>query len=141
MEIKDTFEALALAQSKPWGFEYSRNDYQNLIDSTDFIADALNTYATDETILFMDPVVEEINSRDVETYSGSFMVLTRSDLDLTYDERLTKFIEPIRDLIKVGFRNKLKCTYDVNTWRLTEVINAFDWNADGLLVTYNLSKP
>jgi len=141
MDLKTVFENLALSQVPVWGFEYARNDYQNLIDSTDFIADALEGYGVGETVMFVDPIKRGVNSRNEKTYTGSFMVLTKSDLDKTYDERHLLFIEPLISLLMVSFRNKLKCEYDVNTWDSTEVINMFDWNADGLLITYSIVQP
>jgi hypothetical protein len=141
MDLKTVFENLASTQSPAWGFEYARNDYQNLIDSTDFISDALEGYGVGETIMFVDPMKRGITSRNQKTYSGSFMVLTKSDLDKDYDDRFTLFIEPLIDLLMVSFRNKLKCEYDINTWESTEIINMFDWNADGLLITYNIIEP
>lgn len=141
MDLKETFETIASVQSPSWGFEYARRDYQNLIDSTNWIADALNNYGTDETIFFCDPIKRGKTKAGAETFSGSFMVLTRSDHDEKYEERYTKFIEPILSILMGGFRNKLLCDFDLNLWESTEIINAFDWNADGLLITYSLVRP
>lgn len=141
MDLKQIFETIAGAQSPAWGFEYARRDYQNLIDSTDWVADALNNYGTDETIFFCDPIKRGKTKAGAETFSGSFMVLTRSDHDEVYEQRYIKFIEPILSIIMGGVRNKLLCDFDVDTWQTTELINVFDWNADGLLVTYNITRP
>jgi len=141
MDLKEQFETICGQQSPAWKFEYARKDYQNLIDSTNFIADALNNYATDETVFFCDPIKRGKTKAGAETFSGSFMVLTRSDHDEEYDVRYTKFIEPVLALLLGSFRNKLACDFDLNTWDTIEIINAFDWNADGVLVTYNLVRP
>lgn len=135
MDISDVFENYATSQS--WGYEYARRDYQNLIDATNFVADAIDGYGVGETIMIVDPVRRSPHSNGI-TYTGSFMVLTKSDLDDDYASRKTKYIDPLLEILLKNMNNKLACSFDVNQWEAIEVINMLDWNADGLLITFNL---
>ena len=134
MDVKTKFKEIA--DSLGWGFEYARRDYQNLIDATDFIADTLKGYGVGETILFMDPV-RRSNGTDGIDEVGFMMVLTKSNQDETYDKRVELYIDPVKDIIHGSFYNKLKCSFDINDWRSVEIINQFDWNADGLGINYS----
>jgi len=135
MDISDVFEAFAT--SKGWGYEYARRDYQNMIDATDFVADAIEGYGVGETMMIVDPVIR-VSEKQGISYRGSFMVLTKSDLDDDYTSRKTKYIDPLLDILLKEMRSKLICDYDVNQWEAIELINMLDWNADGLLITFNL---
>lgn len=125
------------ATSKNWRYEYARRDYQNLIDATDFVADAIEGYGVGETIMIVDPIRRSSENSGI-SYRGSFMVLTKSDLDDDYASRKTKYIDPLLDIILKEMKGFLLCNFDINQWEAIELINMLDWNADGLLVTYNL---
>lgn len=136
MDLKDTFKTIADANG--WGCEYARRDHQNLVDVTNSIYSASENYATGQTFLFVDPIVRTPHETGI-TYSGNFMVLTNSDLDMSYDDKFENYIRPLLNLLMgSGFKNKLLCSYDVNLWRAIEVINFFDFNADGLSIQYEL---
>ena len=135
MEVKAKLKELALANG--WRFKYARRDYANLIDATAFISDEMRDTGAGETVLFLDPVVrksEDIGMR----YTGNFMVLVSSDLDDDYDTRTEKYIDPLITKVMKEMKQKLRCTYDIDEWRSIEVINVFDFNADGLSVSFNL---
>lgn len=136
MEAKDKFEALALANG--WRFVHARRDYQNLTDVLAFVSDSLEGYGSGETILFLDPVIVDGSSNDGNVYSGNLMVLTKSDIDETYESKYTKYIEPLKEVIFGTFKNNVRCDFKINQWRAIEVINVFDLNADGLSVQFNL---
>lgn len=135
MEVKAKLKEIALANG--WRFKYARRDYANLIDATAFISDEMRDAGAGETVLFLDPVVrksEDIGMR----YTGNFMILVSSDLDDDYDQRTEKYIDPLISKVMEDMKQKLRCTYDIDEWRSIEVINVFDFNADGLSVSFNL---
>lgn len=135
MDLKDTFKNIA--DAKGWGCEYARRDHQNLVDVTNSIYSASQNYATGQTFLFVDPIVRRPHETGI-TYSGNFMVLTNSDLDMSYDDKFEGYIRPLLDIVLGSIRNQLMCDFDVNVWSAIEVINFFDFNADGLSVQYEL---
>lgn len=135
MEVKNKFESFAT--SKEWRFVNARRDYQNLIEATNFVADEVEGYDVGETVLFLDPVIIKTESDGIR-YTGNFMVLTKSDLDDDYESRQTKYIEPLVDVVMKSMYNKLRCDFDVDNWQAIEVINQFDFNADGLSISFNL---
>tara|TARA_R110000772_G_scaffold143585_1_gene253157 strand:- start:84 stop:497 length:414 start_codon:yes stop_codon:yes gene_type:complete len=128
-----------IAESNKWEFEYGRSDYNNLYD------------AQEKKLIpqiFLDPVViekqfGEYNEQISQTEGGSFMILVSSDIDEeSYDIRYTKYIQPLISTSMGIIESAISCdeTYVINSWRLTEVINVFDYNMDGIICTYNLTK-
>lgn len=136
MDVKDKLESIAISYG--WRFVHARRDYANLTDALQFVTDAVEGYGVGETILFLDPVIEDLSKTESTGYSGNFMILTISDLDMSYEDKHTKFIKPLKEVL-VGFKNKLRCTYQINQFRSIEVINVFDINADGLSVQFSLN--
>lgn len=135
MDFKDTLKAFA--EKKNWRFVYARRDYQNLVDVSQFIADQMEGYGVGETMLMVDPIVRQ-STADGKQFSGSFMILTKSDHDDDYDSRYDKYIEPLISILFEEFSNAALCDYDIDELRSVEVINQFDWNADGLAITYRV---
>lgn len=128
----------AQAESLGWHFVYARRDYQNLSEVLNFIDDALEGYGIGETFLFMDPIRYDGTKTDGIVYSGTFMVLTKSDIDDDYESKCEKYIDPLKELMFGSFKNKLRCDFTIQGWNAIEVINVFDLNADGLSITFNL---
>ena len=125
----------ALAKSNGWIFEYGRTDFQNLSDASE---------KKNVSHVFLDPVEIIKNRNDSQvvesiTYSNSFMILYSSDIDeISYEERYQKYIKPIV-LTEIGIvENELICEKKatIEQWKIVEVINMFDYNLDGILVTY-----
>ncbi|TYP71494.1 hypothetical protein [Aquimarina intermedia] len=136
MGVKDKLESVAISYG--WNFVHARRDYQNLIDSTQFFADSIEGYEVGETFLFLDPIVRSGESEGLR-YQGNFMVLTKSDLDDTYEGKHAKYVKPLIDIVMNEIKNKMRCEFpEITTWRSIEVINVFDFNADGLSVSFNL---
>src|SRR5690554_1348656 len=108
MDVSEAFESYAT--SKGWGYEYARRDYQNLIDATNFVADAVEGYGVGETIMLVDPISRRSKNGST-SYHGSFMVLTKSDLDDDYASRKTKYIDPLLDIILKEMKSKLVCDF------------------------------
>ena len=135
MDLKDTLEKIAILNG--WGFKYARRDYQNLTNIEDSIRSASECYETGETWMFIDPIVRTITETGTR-YSGTFMILTNSPLDMDYDDKFEGYIRPLIEISMIKIKNGLKCDYDVINWRAIEVINFFDFNADGISINYEL---
>lgn len=135
MDVKDKLQEIATANG--WRFVYARRDYANLIDATAFISDEMADAGNGEIVLFLDPVVRKSEDLGMR-YTGNFMVLTSSNLDMDYYTRSEKLIRPLIQKVMVEMKQKLRCVYDVDHWQSIEVINMFDFNADGLSVAFNL---
>lgn len=135
MDVKDAFKNIA--DDLGWGFEYARRDYQNLADITDFIYSTSKNYNTGETFMFIDPIVRSPHNTGT-TYSGNMMILTNSDLDGMYDDKFEAYIRPLLNIVLGSFKNKLLCDFDINLWRVIEVVNFFDFNADGVSIQFEI---
>jgi hypothetical protein len=133
--MKEILEAFATALN--WFFEYGRADFQNLADIAE---------QKDVSHLFLDPVKLIKNRNDsgvVESmgYSGSFMLLYSSDIDeKSYNIRYENYIKPIIDGQVVLIEDELICNKEATLvqWEITELINIFDYNFDGVLVAYKV---
>ena len=127
----------AIAAANSWVFDYGRSDFQNLFNAAE---QKLKSH------LFLDPVKIGKNRNDtggVEAmvYSGSFMLLYSSDLDeVSYSDRYEKYIKPIVMTQIELIETDLICTQQANIeqWEIVEVINMFDYNLDGIIVTYRI---
>lgn len=129
-----------------WVFSYGNKANQNLL---------LSTLTEDETYFLLDPVVESENEisefgGDGKTeYSGTFMILVKSDLDNVYhtqhgqnkaEGRYNKNIKPLKTSVN-ELKDVIDCSeYERQLWQKIEVINELDVNFDGLIVTYRLKK-
>jgi len=137
MEIVELFREVA--ESFDWIFDYGRKDFHNLID------DGTNG----KWHFFLDPVVDDTNSQ-FAIYEGYFMVLSIADLDQNYDNqkgtspedgKWLQNIKPKKDFLKTKFRDKLECAdLEILRYRMTEVINFFDDNMDGVLVNFQIKQ-
>lgn len=119
-------------------FIYARKDFANLTDELE----------TGQTYVILDPVqisenfgeYNELESRD---YSGSFMVLVSSDIDKgDYDQRYTDQIKPILEGALASIIEDMRCNglISFSSWRTIEAINVFDYNLDGIVVTYQIKE-
>lgn len=122
-----------------WRFSHARRDYQNLIAATQFVQDELEGLDVNETVLFLDPVTQK-NVADGKIYSGNFMVLTVSDLDMSHEDKRENYIKPLKLVIDKMYSMFKGCYFDVNDWTVIEVINVFDFNGDGVNVRFNVKE-
>ena len=137
MTAETKLETLAIARG--WTFINARRDYQNLQELVNFIADSMEGYGVGETFLFLDPVIRGKKTTEFITYTGNFMVLTKSDLDeTTYADRKIKYIDPVIEIMYGAFYNNLRCDFKVLEWNSIEVINEFDLNGDGISMKFKL---
>jgi len=137
MTAETKLETLAIARG--WTFINARRDYQNLQELVNFIADSMEGYGVGETFLFLDPVIRGKKTTEFITYTGNFMVLTKSDLDeTTYADRKIKYIDPVIEIMYGAFYDNLRCDFKVLEWNSIEVINEFDLNGDGISMKFKL---
>lgn len=128
----------AISEVRGWPFDYGRSDFHNLFNEPE----QKNTVH-----LFLDPVKvsEEENDSGVTediTFTGSFMIAYSSDIDEeSYEDRYLKYMKPLMKDGEKYVKESLRCTYEpsFDMWEYTEVINALDYNFDGILVKYKVS--
>ena len=142
MDIVDYIETEV--EKLGWIFSYGNKSNQNLI---------LSDLIEGRIYFLLDPVTEAESTSEFggvgETeYSGTFLILVKSDLDNVYhnqdqDKTLGKYnknIKPLKTSLNT-FRDIIDCSdYERQTWSKVEVINELDVNFDGLIVTYKLKK-
>lgn len=124
----------AIAAANNWVFEYGRRDFHNLHEGSE--------KAT--PYIFLDPVqIDEIDNEagdlDSRKYTGAFMLLYSSKFDReNYTVRYEDYIKPMLDTQLNIIKDVLRCDENIKieTWQLTEVINIFDYNFDGVIVSY-----
>ena len=133
------------ATSLGWGFSYGNAANTNLFRSDSIV---------DKIYLLLDPVtrshVGSINGGIGETtFSGSFMLLVKSNLDNNYhnqkgqDKSSGKYEKNILPLLdSLGSLKSLIDCSDVEIlsggWVVVDAINALDANMDGVIVTYSV---
>ena len=138
--MKETLQQIAA--SNGWHFDYGRSDFHNL-----------ETVAGKDYYFFLDPLEESVTFDDYaeptkHTYNGRFMLLKHSDFDRVYNSqseneqtegKYEQYIKPCkREVMKIA---KAFCgDYTIEGWRMVEVINLYDNNFDGVLVTFQISS-
>lgn len=137
MDIRTALENFALAQTPAWRFRHARRDYANIHDVLAFVGDQVESFADNETAIFLDPVTTSKEADGIR-YTGNFMILTKSDLDMDYETKYATYVKPALDIAHGTLWNKLRCDFDFTTWSVVEVINVFDFNADGVNVQFNV---
>jgi len=120
-----------IATENNWKFEYSRADYQNLVDEIE----------KNEIALFVDPI--QIDSKfsdsgnETKTFTGKLMLLFSSDVDESYSDKYNDYLKPLLDDNLEIIKERFACSdYQIIMFRTVEVVNLFDHNLDGVLVNY-----
>lgn len=134
--MKDVLKSIAVDNG--WVFDYARSDYHNIFDKKE----QKNTIH-----LFVDPLQTgklrgDNGSLERLVYSGSMMLLYSSNLsEGNYEERYEKYIKPIIDTQIKVVEDALLCEHQatIESWNELEVINIFDYNFDGVIVTFKIS--
>jgi len=130
----------SIAEANGWDFVAARRDYANLYQAAQLVNDTIEGMEVDKSVLILDPVNwDRINSGEVD-YSGSFMILTRSDFKKTYEEKRILYIDPLTYIVKTKIPEILRCEFDVLKWKGFEVVNELDLNGDGYAVTFVLKS-
>jgi len=125
-----------IATDNSWVFKYARRDFANLLSQ----AEGNNTY------LFLDPVqtstdFDDYGNAEGQTFTGSFMLLKSSKLDEGYEERYLTDIKPLIDSQLKLVEESFACSdYIIESWTTTEIVNLFDYNFNGVVVKYLVSK-
>ena len=143
MDIVDYIEQEV--ETLGWVFSYGNKANQNLI---------LSDLTEGETYFLLDIVqesetVSEFGGEGDVEYSGTFMIIVKSDLDNVYHTqqgqdktkgKYNKNIKPLKTSVNL-FKDVIDCSdYERQQWSKLEVINELDVNFDGLIVTYKLKK-
>lgn len=122
----------SIAENNDWVFEYGREDFLNLN----------NNMEPNKIYLFVQPI--EIDSRfsdvgiESQTFNVKLMLVIPSNLSETYQFRYENYIKPLLDDSKKLIIDGINCNnLDIQFLKTIEVINYFDFNADGLII--NLS--
>lgn len=129
----------ATSTTNNWVFQYSRRDFSNLFDEVE---------QPNMPHIFLDPVqidttFDEYNTVNSTQYNGSFMVLMSSDIDeVDYDYKYQNHIKPIITNTLGIIKEAIQCDGEktIQLWREIEIINALDYNFDGVVVTYTINE-
>lgn len=129
-------ELEALSEQNEWGFVYARRDYQNLFDEEPI---------KDKITMFLDPIntidsFGEYGQITSTSCNVNFMLLMSSSLDeIDYNYRFETYIKPILNTAKEHIITYLRCNtkIELKSLKSTEIINAFDYNMDGVVFTLN----
>lgn len=132
--LKDTADKIGL------DFHYARRDYANLYQNEGEL-ELLKTQ------LFLDPVTTETIFDDYgnkvsQISSGHFMLLKHSDFqEDDYEERFLKYIKPLVTEVEGKILAEIGCyRIGINFWQTIEVVNALDFNGDGLIINYQIIR-
>ena len=125
-----------------WYFTYGNKENQNLLQS-DMVTDAVY-FLLDP--VNRNPIPSKFGGVSVVEYTGSFLLVVKSDMDNTYGGdgvKVGKYelnIKPLLTKLEL-LKSSLQCdNYNVQAWSNTDIVNALDVNMDGLVVTYKVSK-
>ncbi|TRX34958.1 hypothetical protein FNW52_12515 [Flavobacterium sp. ZT3R18] len=94
--------------------------------------------------LFVDPITIDSSFSDsgyeTKTYTGKYMLLVSSDIDEGYKDKFDNNIRPLITNSNQFVKDSILCSdYQINKFQTMEVINLFDFNLDGVLVTYSIT--
>ncbi|GIM60538.1 hypothetical protein ACF3OB_01160 [Capnocytophaga canis] len=138
--MKAFFEQIA--KDNGWYFSYGKNEFHNLDETEKPFS------------LYLDAVEEDIVHSEFNNITGHFfksriMLLKKSDLDEVYDSqcdndpakgRYEAHIKPCKQQAE-QFIDALTCEgYSIKKWQITEVINAWDENCDGIIIYFSVEK-
>jgi hypothetical protein len=126
-----------------WIFSYGNKANQNLMQAT---------LVPNKIYLILDPVkrkraFSEFGGTGDTTFTGSFLLLRASTIDQMYYEgqgtERGKYKENIRGILGFYLESLeaiLNCgDLKINDWSIVDIVDVFDFNADGVVVTYNIS--
>ena len=129
-------------ESLGWVFRYGRSDFHNLNET--------ESETDPKWYFFLDPITTDNSNSQKQITSGHFMLLSKSDIDQNYDtttnadENEGKFrnnILPKKLFLQNEFRDLLECgDLEINRSSMTDIINFFDDNLDGVLVAFTITQ-
>lgn len=130
--MKEALEAICEANG--WAFIYGRSDYQNLDENASNLAKNKIAIVCDP--ITNTPAFNDDGLREVENFSGQFMILTPSDFAADYKEKYRDI-----NIINIHLQDLERqlvgdqCLQIVS-WRIIETINKLIGNQDGSIVTF-----
>ena len=128
-----------------WKFSYGNTANRNLLRSDKVVG---------EIYFLLDPITRgrgfsEFGGTGIQTFTGSFMLVVKSNLDNVYDNqkgvdatdgKYQKNIKPLLDVELLKLEDSINCSdYQITGWSIVDAVNALDANMDGIIVTYTLS--
>lgn len=124
-----------------WGFDYGRKDFHNLAEAV--------SENDSKWYFFLDPITTDDSLESKVVSLGYFMLLSKSDLDQVYDGQKEQDIDngkfrlnilPKKQYLRNEFKKLMECEGDleINKMIITDVINFFDDNMDGVLVNFTI---
>jgi hypothetical protein len=142
MDIVRTFQQFA--EGEALLFDYGTRATLNLLDS---IKTGTWTGSNDDIYFFLDRRSGEPIQNATKTgsqfvrYTGSFLILKPSDLDMPYFEKYEKNIEPLL-LYLNRFERFFACTeFELEFYKWDDVTDLFDVNLDGIFVQFRIKSP
>lgn len=141
LDLIDTFEAYCVTLGLE--FSYGTQANRNLLQ---------NDKEIDKIYFLLDPVTEvtvgsEFGGDGEKTFSGSFLLVVQSSLDMVHhnqkgvvktEGKYLKNIKPLKTILN-SFRSKVDCSdLEITNWSAIDVINVLDANMDGLTVQFGL---
>lgn len=141
-DLVDIFRGYA--EGLGWLFSYGNSANRNLI---------VSNLIVEQKYFLLDTITRsksnsEFGGTGEITFSGSFMLVVKSDLDNVYDNqkqqdrikgKYTKNIKPLLETDLVLFENLVNCSqYEITSWSIVDAVNALDLNTDGVVVTFTV---
>lgn len=131
-DIKEIYEGYT--KELGWAFSYGNKANQNLLQSN---------LDSNEIYFLLDPITRVIENKPTGAtgytdFNGEFLLVVKSNLDAEYENKYKDNIKPLFDELD-KFHKLLRCSdYEITEWSIVDVIDAFDINTDGLVVTYKV---
>jgi len=129
-------ELKIISETNDFEFIYARRDFQNLNRGN---ADL------DKIFLFLDPIksnnqFDEYSNLLSTSYNGTFMLVKQSKFADDYQHKFEEIIRPLLEQKLKIITDSLACTdLVIDSWNTTEIINLFNQNFDGVIVSYSIT--
>ena len=142
-DLVDIFETWV--ESLGWVFSYGNASNNNLLVSDKVVGEIYLLLST----VNRKPIPSEFGGISSLQFSGSFMLLVKSNLDNVYhnqkgvakeDGKYKKNIQPLIETDLMLLFDLIGCTdYEITNWEILDTVNVLDANHDGVVVTYGLT--
>jgi len=125
-----------IAETNNFEFIYARRDFQNLNRGSEDL---------EKIFLFLDPVqkndsFDEYSNLISTTYNGTFMLVKQSNFGDDYQHRFEETIRPLLEEKLNIITDSFGCSdLNIDSWNTTEIINLFNQNFDGVIVSYSMT--
>lgn len=133
----------SIATDNDWLFIHARADYLQY-DQED--TNDPSNLTDGQVFIGLDPVNDRHNispqygTRQGLRWTGRFMILMRSEIDESYEDKFDNYISTVDEHLKT-IEKALACQgLTLNSWQPTDIINGLFENLDGKVVTFDVSK-